>query len=106
MRPFPSDSTTPTVPVSATAKFAPEIATRARAGTPRAGAARRREQRLAGRREAGLVERLAQELRDLAPAAVERRDEQVRGPLAGELDDPLGQVGLDRLDPASSRARR
>ena len=30
MRPLPSDSTTQTVPVSATARFAPEIATRAR----------------------------------------------------------------------------
>ena len=41
IRPLPSDSNTQTVPVSATAKFAPEIPMRARRGTCAAGAAGR-----------------------------------------------------------------
>ena len=61
---------------------------------------RRGQQRLRVVREPGLVERLTEELGDLGPAAVERRDEKVGRPLVRELDDPLCEVGLDRLDPA------
>ena len=36
---------------------------------------------------------------DLRPVAVDRRDEDVRRPVARELDDELGEVGLDRGSP-------
>ena len=68
IRPFPSDSTTPTVPVSATAKFAPETATRARqervAEMARAAASSDSGSSVSP----GSSERLAEELGDLRPA--------------------------------------
>ena len=106
MRPFPSDSTTHTVPVSATAAFAPEIATVARRNASRRYGPRRRGQRRRVVGQVGLVERLPQELGDLAPAAVDGGDEEVRRPLSGELHDQLGEVGLDRPDPGLERAPR
>ena len=89
--------------------------TRAGLGDREVGAAdgHRRAQELApqvgpGRRGqgAGLVGQSsvdARQLRmnsvaDLGAVLVDRRDQDVRRPLAGELDDQLGQVGLDRLD--------
>ena len=60
---------------------------------------RRRGQRRRVVGKVGLVERLPQELGDLAPAAVDGGDEEVRRPLSGELHDELGEVGLDRPDP-------
>ena len=98
IRPLPSDSTTATLPVSAHAKFAPEIATRA----PRN--ASRRNARAAAVSSPGSVaegreaEPLAEEVADLGPVLVDRRDEEVRGPLARELDDQLGEIGLERVD--------
>ena len=98
MRPLPSDSTTQIVPVSATAKFAPEIATRARRN------ASRRWSRAASASSAGSSERLrqpepvAEEVADLGPVLVDRRHEQMRRPLVRELDDQLREVGLDRPD--------
>ena len=40
----------------------------------------------------------AEQVADLDPVLVDRRHEQVRRPLVGELDDQLRQVGLDRPD--------
>src|SRR6476469_4695003 len=78
IRPLPSDSTTPMVPVSATAKFAPEVAT----GTDRNFS-----------RKWPLEQQL-----DRGPVAVDGRHENVRGSVVTELVDQLRQVGLDRLD--------
>ena len=73
---------------------------RARGGTPRAGAARAAASSDSGSSaRPGSSSASRSSSRDLAAAAVERRDEQVRGPLARQLDDPLGEVRLDRLDP-------
>ncbi len=48
----------------------------------------------------GRVRHLAQEdLPDLRPVAVDRRDQDVAGQIAGQLDDELGQIGLHRGDP-------
>ena len=77
MRPLPSDSTTQIVPVSATAKLAPEIATRARRN------AARRWRRAASASSAGSSDRsgelqpLAEEIADLGTVLVDRRHEQV-----------------------------
>ena len=46
----------------------------------------------------GVLEPAAEQLADLRAVLVDRRHEDVRRPLAGKLDDQLGQVGLDRLD--------
>ena len=112
-RPLPSDSTMQTVPVSATAKFAPLIGDPRRAGTcSRRCSARRRGQlaRLVG--EVGQAELAAEEVADLDAVLVDRRHEDVRRLLAGELADQLGEVGLDDVDPGrrqrarSARSRR
>ena len=93
-RPLPSFSSTITVPLSATRKL--------RAGDAHAGLEERRAQALARvrdqllrvvRHRAAAVGR--EHLGDLAARAVDDRGEDVRGPLAGELDDPLAEVGLD-----------
>ncbi len=39
-----------------------------------------------------------EERRDVGPRLLERRRDDVPGMLAGELEDPLAEVGLDRLD--------
>ena len=49
--------------------------------------------------EAGLIQGAAEDVGDLVPVAVERRDEEMGRALAGELHDPLGEVRLDRRDP-------
>ena len=46
----------------------------------------------------GVLEPAAEQLVDLRAVLVDRRHEDVRRPLAGKLDDQLGQVRLDRLD--------
>ena len=79
MRPLPSDSTTPIVPVSAIPKFAPEIAT----GTDRNFS---RRWRRAASAIAALVpteiltarDRPLEQRADLRPVAVDRRHEDVR----------------------------
>ena len=105
MRPLPSDSTTQTVPVSAMPKFAPLTAM---------GADRnfsRRCRRAASARAAGSSESVrpaaivaSKSRADLRAVAVDRRDQDVRRPVARELVDELGQVGLDRGDPLGGQA--
>ena len=101
IRPLPSDSTTATVPVSATAKLAPEIATRARRNAARrcCRAAASSDVGVVG--EAGLVERLAQDLAISDRPRCSDGTSRCDGRSPGELDDPLGQVGLDRVDPGA-----
>ena len=107
MRPLPSDSTTPTDPVSAIAKFAPETAT----GTVRNFS--RRCVRAASAIAAGSSpsswpcgDRALEQGGDLGPVAVDRGDEDVRLLVVAELDDQLGEIGLDRLDRRGGRAPR
>ena len=40
----------------------------------------------------------AEELRDLLARLVDRRRDEVRRSLTGELDDPFAEVGLHRVD--------
>ena len=105
-RPLPSDSTTQTVPVSATAKFAPLIATRAARNFARryARAAPASSLRVVG--EVGQPERAAEEVADLDAVLVDRRHEDVRRLLAGQLADQLGEIGLDDVDARAARAPR
>ena len=57
-------------------------------------------------------DRAREQVADLAPVAVDRRHEDVRRPVAVELQDQLGEVGLERVDPGvgervrSGRSRR
>ena len=98
IRPLPSDSTTHTVPVSATPKFAPLTPMRASRNL------RRRCSRATAVSSAGLVGQVggaqlaAEQVADLGPVAVDGGDEDVRGRSSVELDDQLGQVGLHRRD--------
>ena len=57
--------------------------------------ARRLEPELLARGDRALEQR-----GDLGPVAVDRGDEDVRLLVVAELDDQLGEVGLDRVDPA------
>ena len=100
MRPLPSDSTTPIVPVSAIPKFAPETAT----GTVR-NFARRCSRAASAIADASLPsdwplrDRALEQRADLGPVAVDRGHEDVRLLVArGELDDQLREVGLQRVD--------
>ena len=101
MRPLPSDSTTPTVPVSAIAKLAPltrhghgeEL--RAQVAPGGLGDPRGLEAQLL-RRGDGALEQVG----DLRPVAVDGRHEDVRLLVVAELDDELRQIGLDRADAA------
>ena len=99
IRPLPSDSTMQIVPVSATPKLAPLIGhRRGQELLPQVGPGRGGQGlRLVGQ-ALGAFEPAAEELADLGPVLVDGRHEDVRRSLAGELDDQLGQVGLDRLD--------
>ncbi len=54
--------------------------------------------RLVGERSAG--DRAQEEIADLGAVAVDRRDEDVRRPVAVELQDELGEIRLDRVDAA------
>ena len=111
IRPLPSDSTTMTVPVSATAKLAPEMATLARRNFSR------RWSRAASASAAGSSVRSAGAGRPAAaisrgrsrgsrPVAVDRRHEDVGGQVVAELDDQLGEVGLPGGDALARRAPR
>ena len=112
IRPLPSDSTTTTVPVSATAKLAPETATLARRNFSR------RWSRAASASSGGSSVRPAgagppdpahlvdEDVADLGPVAVDRRDQDVRRQVVAELDDHLGQVGLPDVDAGLARAPR
>ena len=106
MRPLPSDSTTQIVPVSAAAKFAPEIATRARRNASRRWSRAASASSAGSSREVGQPEAVAEEVADLGPVLVDRRHEQMRRALARELDDQLREVGLDRPDARPPRAPR
>ena len=98
IRPLPSDSNTQTLPVSATAKFAPLTPIRAdeelRAQVQPRGLGER------GRVVGQVVgAQLADEdVADLGPVPVDRRHEDVRGEVVVELDDQLGQVRLHGVD--------
>ena len=98
MRPFPSDSTTQTVPVSAMPKFAPLTPTCARQEALAQVDARGLGEvaRLVGG-DAGR-DRPREEVADLGAVAVDRRHEDVRRPVPVELQDQLGEVGLERVD--------
>ena len=104
MRPLPSDSTTTRVPVSATMKLAPETPTLARRNfsrrCSRAASARSAGSSVSpsGRGRPQLRHPLAEDVADLAAVAVDRRDQDVRGPVVAELDDELGEVGLVGVD--------
>jgi hypothetical protein len=87
MRPLPSDSTTHTAPVSATAKFAPLIPTVALRNLPR------RKRRAAAARSLG-----ASESSDLRPVLVDGGHQDMRGRFVRELDDQLGEIGLERVN--------
>ncbi len=96
MRPLPSDSTTASVPVSATAKFAPLIATRGgkelAAQVPPGGLGQRGG--LVGERRVDVGHLAQEDLADLGAVAVDRRHQDVAGRVVAELDDQLGEVGL------------
>ena len=78
MRPLPSDSNTQTVPVSATAKFAPADAhARVQELRPQVEP-RGLGQRLGLVAEVGHVQLAREELADLGAVLVDRRDEDVR----------------------------
>ena len=51
-------------------------------------------------------DRAREEVADLGAVAVDRRHEDVRRPVAVELQDQLGEVGLERVDARRRRARR
>ena len=100
MRPLPSDSTTPSVPVSAIAKLAPDTAKPARRNRSRrcarAAIASSRGSSVRSGSTPGIV--AEEDLADLAAVAVDRGHEDVRRPVVAELHDELGEVGLVRGD--------
>ncbi len=106
IRPLPSDSTTHSVPVSATAKLAPDTATRAernlRAQVRPGGHGQL--PRVVGQRRVDPGHLPQEDLPDLGPVAVDRRYQDVRRPVVSQLDDQLGQVGFQAVMPASARA--
>ena len=106
MRPLPSDSNTQTVPVSATAKLAPEIPMRADEElAPQVQPGRLGERRrLVG--QVGQVELAREQLADLGAVLVDRRHEDVRLDVVAELDDQLRQVGLHRAHARPAPAPR
>ena len=55
--------------------------------------------RVVGERAAG-GDRAQEEIADLGAVSMDRRDEDMRGPVTVELQDQLGEIGLDRLDAA------
>ncbi len=104
IRPLPSDSTTTTVPLSATAKLAPETATRARRNFSRrcsraaSASSCGSSVRPVGRRSAGGGHLGHEDVADLGAVAMDRRDEDVRRQVVPELDDHLGEVRLPDVD--------
>ena len=103
IRPLPSDSTTAIVPVSATAKFAPQIADPRGEELPAQVCPRghRERPRLVGEVRVDARHLAQEDLADLGAVAVDGGHEDVRRLVVAELDDQLGEVGLDRRDPAS-----
>ena len=111
IRPLPSDSNTQTLPVSATAKFAPLTPIRAdrnfarrwsRAASASAAGSSVRSSSPSSRRK---MSRISARLRWIAGTRM------CDGEVVVELDDQLGEVGLHREDPAAascsfSRSRR
>ncbi len=105
IRPLPSDSTTTTVPVSATREVGARDARPRRAGTSRAGAAARPRRARAGSsvRPSGAgrptspissrkMSRISRRLRWIAGTRM------CDGQVVAELDDQLGEVGLPGVD--------
>ena len=92
------------MPVSATAKLAPETATRARRNfsrrCSRAASASSRGSSVspagAGRPTAAHL--VDEDVADLGAVAMDRRDEDVRRQVVAELDDHLGEIGLPDVD--------
>ena len=113
IRPLPSDSTTTTVPVSATAKFAPgdrdprpqELLAQVEAG----GLGQLARGRRSGPAGAGRPTRPISSMkmsRISRPVAMDRRHEDVRRQVVAELDDHLGEVGLPDVDALAGGAPR
>ena len=96
MRPLPSDSTTQMLPVSATPKFAPLIATGALRNLRRRCARATAASAFGSSESSAHAQRAHEQLADLGAVLVDRRHQDVRRMLAGQLDDQLGQVGLGR----------
>ncbi len=100
IRPLPSDSTTTSDPVSAIAKFAPEMPTlarrnfsrRCRRAAPASSAERVGD--VGGRRRTVLPHLAKEDLAHLGAVAVDRRHQDVARAVMPQLDDQLGQVGL------------
>ena len=102
---MPSLSTMPTVPVSAMAKLAPEMAS---------GVSRKALAQIAARsggeigrfvRQPALVELLLEQGTDLGAVAVDGRHQDVRRPVMSELHDHVGKIGLDGLDAVGCQIR-
>ena len=107
MRPLPSDSTTPIEPVSAIAEV--RAADRDRHGEELLAQVPARRLGDRARLEPELLalgDRALEQRRDLGAVAVDRGDEDVRLLVVAELDDQLGEVGLDRLRSRAARAPR
>ena len=105
MRPLPSDSTTHDVAGLGHGEVRAADADRHREELRAQVRARRRGQ--LGGLVGDLDAQLAPEERgDLGAVAVDGGHEDVRGRVAGELDDQLGQVGLHRVHADAPRARR
>ena len=98
MRPLPSDSTTQIVPVSAMAKLAPLMPTRAdRNLAPQVqpgGLGQRGRLVRQGAGSSTSAHFPQEDLPDLRAVEVDRRHQNVRRAIVTELDDELGQVGL------------
>ena len=99
MRPLPSLSTTHTVPVSATAKFAPLIATLVERNFLRRCARATAASAFGIVRQLGDAERAHEQLADFGAVLVNRRNQNMRRMLVGKLNNQLGQVGLAGRDP-------
>ena len=101
---MPSDSTTTSVPVSATAKLAPETANLgaqellAQVQPRRRGELGRLVGQVVGRGPTGRRHPAQEDLADLGAVAVDRRHQDVAGQVVTELHDQLGEVGLPGRD--------
>ena len=98
IRALPSDSTTQTDPVSATRKFAPLNPMGTRRNFSRRIVPRRGRQVLRLAAEPGQAHAALEDVADLHAVPVQRGHHDVRGPVAPELDDQIGEVGLEGRD--------
>ncbi|MDT5303507.1 MAG: hypothetical protein QOG79_6829 [Mycobacterium sp.] len=99
IRLFPSDSTTASVPVSATPKLAPLTADppRKELAPQMLPCGHREDPRLVGQfTDVGHFTH--EDVSDFRSVAVYRGHQDMAGPVVAELDDQLGEVGLDRGD--------